>query len=211
MSNDITQLSLSARRAIRALREADCTVAQLAEKTFITTKSLHSSGVLKALRKANLVHICAWRRSESNNCIAVYRYGKGKDAERPKLAPAERAKKTLNKIEAYLLENGPADERTIAAGIGMKIDSLRSFGRMRQFVEVGRGYICGWRSNHPGPYIPIFAAGEGESVPRPPKTPNAERLRFARARRKMRQSGGSVIPHLIFQISKRPDQERVAA
>ena len=77
-----------------------------------------------------------------------------------------------NRFTAILrvLGEGPATPRQIAARLGIPYKCL--YGSVRYLdlmLEEGQVHIVAWarQHGHGGPPIPVYAAGEGDSVPRP--------------------------------------------
>jgi len=78
-------------RIVSLLQRAGCTAPEVAAKVYCTERSAQI--IINKLRVQGDVHIQEWRRS-GNVLVAVYRYGIGTDAEKPKpLTAQERLKR----------------------------------------------------------------------------------------------------------------------
>ena len=78
-------------RVIDLLQRTACTAPELAAKVYCTERSAQQ--MINRLRLAGTVHIQEWRRS-GRVLVAVYRYGIGTDAVKPKpLTAQERLKR----------------------------------------------------------------------------------------------------------------------
>jgi len=78
-------------RIIDLLQRVGCTAPEVASKVYCTERSAQI--IINKLRVQGVVHIQEWRRS-GNVLVAVYRYGIGSDAEKPKpLTAQERLKR----------------------------------------------------------------------------------------------------------------------
>ena len=78
-------------RIIDLLQRVGCTAPELGRKVYCTERSAQI--LINKLRKQGVVHIQEWRRS-GNVMVAVYRYGIGSDAVKPKpLTAQERLKR----------------------------------------------------------------------------------------------------------------------
>jgi hypothetical protein len=82
-------------RIIDLLQRVGCTAPETAAKVYCTERSAQI--LINKLRKQGVVHIQEWRRS-GNVWVAVYRYGIGTDAAKPKpLTAQERLKRWRSK------------------------------------------------------------------------------------------------------------------
>jgi hypothetical protein len=78
-------------RIIDLLQRVGCTAQEVATKVYCTERSAQI--LINRLRQQGVVHIQEWRRS-GNVWVAVYRYGIGSDAAKPKpLTAQERLKR----------------------------------------------------------------------------------------------------------------------
>jgi hypothetical protein len=78
-------------RIVDLLQRVGCTAPEAAAKVYCTERSAQI--LINKLRKQGVVHIQEWRRS-GNVLVAVYRYGIGTDAVKPKpLTAQERLKR----------------------------------------------------------------------------------------------------------------------
>jgi len=78
-------------RIIDLLQRVGCTAPEVATKVYCTERSAQI--LINRLRQQGVVHIQEWRRS-GNVWVAVYRYGIGTDAAKPKpLTAQERLKR----------------------------------------------------------------------------------------------------------------------
>jgi len=78
-------------RIIDLLQLVGCTAPEVATKVYCTERSAQI--LINRLRQQGVVHIQEWRRS-GNVWVAVYRYGIGTDAAKPKpLTAQERLKR----------------------------------------------------------------------------------------------------------------------
>ena len=78
-------------RIIDLLQRVGCTAPEVATKVYCTERSAQI--LINRLRQQGVVHIQEWRRS-GNVLVAVYRYGIGTDAAKPKpLTAQERLKR----------------------------------------------------------------------------------------------------------------------
>ena len=78
-------------RIIDLLQLVGCTAPEVATKVYCTERSAQI--LINRLRQQGVVHIQEWRRS-GNVWVAVYRYGIGSDAAKPKpLTAQERLKR----------------------------------------------------------------------------------------------------------------------
>ena len=78
-------------RIVSLLQRVGCTAPEVAAKVFCTERSAQI--IINKLRVQGDVHIQEWRRS-GNVLVAVYRYGIGSDAVKPKpLTAQERLKR----------------------------------------------------------------------------------------------------------------------
>jgi hypothetical protein len=78
-------------RIIDLLQRVGCTAPEVASKVYCTERSAQI--LINRLRQQGVVHIQEWRRS-GNVWVAVYRYGIGTDAAKPKpLTAQERLKR----------------------------------------------------------------------------------------------------------------------
>jgi len=82
-------------RIVSLLQRVGCTAPEVASKVYCTERSAQI--IINKLRKLGDVHIQEWRRS-GNVLVAVYRYGIGTDAVKPKpLTAQERLKRWRSK------------------------------------------------------------------------------------------------------------------
>jgi len=78
-------------RIVSLLQRVGCTAPEVAAKVYCTERSAQI--IINKLRVQGVVHIQEWRRS-GNVLVAVYRYGIGSDAVKPKpLTAQERLKR----------------------------------------------------------------------------------------------------------------------
>ena len=86
-------------RIIDLLQRVGCTAPEVATKVYCTERSAQI--LINRLRQQGVVHIQEWRRSD-DVWVAVYRYGIGSDAAKPKPMTAQerlkrwRAKESLD-------------------------------------------------------------------------------------------------------------------
>ena len=86
-------------RIIDLLQRVGCTAPEVATKVYCTERS--AQVLINRLRQQGVVHIQEWRRSD-DVWVAVYRYGIGTDAAKPKPMTAQerlkrwRAKESLD-------------------------------------------------------------------------------------------------------------------
>jgi hypothetical protein len=86
-------------RIVSLLQRVGCTAPEVATKVYCTERSAQI--LINRLRQQGVVHIQEWRRS-GNVLVAVYRYGIGSDAAKPKPMTAQerlkrwRAKESLD-------------------------------------------------------------------------------------------------------------------
>ena len=86
-------------RIIDLLQRVGCTAPEVATKVYCTERS--AQVLINRLRQQGVVHIQEWRRSD-DVWVAVYRYGIGSDAAKPKPMTAQerlkrwRAKESLD-------------------------------------------------------------------------------------------------------------------
>ena len=78
-------------RIVNLLQRVGCTAPEVATKVYCTERS--AQRIINRLRQQGVIHIQEWRRSD-DVWVAVYRYGIGTDAAKPKpMTPAERLKR----------------------------------------------------------------------------------------------------------------------
>lgn len=86
-------------RIVNLLQRVGCTAPEVATKVYCTERS--AQVLINRLRQQGVVHIQEWRRS-GKVMVAVYRYGIGTDAAKPKPMTAQerlkrwRAKESLD-------------------------------------------------------------------------------------------------------------------
>ena len=86
-------------RIIDLLQRVGCTAPEVATKVYCTERS--AQRIINRLRQQGVIHIQEWRRSD-DVWVAVYRYGIGSDAAKPKPMTAQerlkrwRAKESLD-------------------------------------------------------------------------------------------------------------------
>jgi hypothetical protein len=86
-------------RIVNLLQRVGCTAPEVATKVYCTERSAQI--LINRLRQQGVIHIQEWRRSD-DVWVAVYRYGIGSDAAKPKPMTAQerlkrwRAKESLD-------------------------------------------------------------------------------------------------------------------
>jgi hypothetical protein len=86
-------------RIVSLLQRVGCTAPEVATKVYCTERSAQI--LINRLRQQGVIHIQEWRRSD-DVWVAVYRYGIGSDAAKPKPMTAQerlkrwRAKESLD-------------------------------------------------------------------------------------------------------------------
>lgn len=86
-------------RIVNLLQRVGCTAPEVATKVYCTERS--AQRIINRLRQQGVIHIQEWRRSD-DVWVAVYRYGIGTDAVKPKPMTAQerlkrwRAKESLD-------------------------------------------------------------------------------------------------------------------
>jgi hypothetical protein len=96
--------ALSMAKVTRALLDGPCSVPELKVISGLSINTLHE--YMRALRKENVVHICAWEKDATGrDSLRVFKLGAGKDRPRGKKSKAQISKECRQRKQDAMLFN----------------------------------------------------------------------------------------------------------
>ena len=98
---------------------------------------------------------------------ALYASGCGDGQPRAILKRQPRSSARLDLIEQMLKEHGPMSYREVARKLGLSPEIVKNARYMNLLVKQERIRIISWRRGKAGPMQAVYAAGQGQSAPRP--------------------------------------------
>jgi len=87
------------------------------------------------------------------------------------------------RLLAVIEQHGALDYRQAAALAGLSPHTVKNAGYVEALLKQRRIHVCGWLRSQSGPPRALFAAGQGEDVPRPTPLTSGEKNRAHRRRR----------------------------
>lgn len=145
------------------------TLAAIAKALGANESTLRNGGYIKALKSAEKLFICGWRRANGNGfSTPVFRAGKGKECPRPKLSQVGRNTPMMIAIVEALKKHGALTYRELATIICSSHTTIKNAKYMEELVAQNRVHVVDWKRNKNGPMAAIYAAGAGFNAPRPP-------------------------------------------
>lgn len=83
------------------------TYLEAAEATRLSSNTIKSARYMDILVKQHRIHVAAWRRNRAGPMTAVYAFGRGESAEKPKpLSTAEKCRRFRDKERALCADRG---------------------------------------------------------------------------------------------------------
>lgn len=116
LSKPVRLGAMSMAKVTRALLEGPCSVRELQTVSGLSSTTLHE--YMRALRKEQVVHICAWEKDATGReSLRVFKLGAGKDVPRGKKTKAQVARECRKRKQDAKLFSLFAEKPVAVLGI----------------------------------------------------------------------------------------------
>lgn len=116
LSKPVRLGAMSMAKVTRALLEGPCSVRELQTVSGLSNTTLHE--YMRALRKEQVVHICAWEKDATGReSLRVFKLGAGKDVPRGKKTKAQVARECRKRKQDAKLFSLFAEKPAAVSGI----------------------------------------------------------------------------------------------
>ncbi len=158
-------------------RKSGMSASDISREAFVGLTTLACGGYLKALRNRGLVHISGWRKTRKGFVTPLYSQGNRPDLPRPEFKDEDRNSEGMKLIVNALERNGSMTYSEAAKVTGLSPNTIKNARYMDILVKQKRIYVCDWKRNRAGPMTAIYAAGNAQSVEKPPPFSRADKAR----------------------------------
>jgi len=177
-------------RILRVLeKKSNLSVSDLSAEAFVGVTTLACGGYIKAMKAQRLIHVSGWRKLNGRFSTPLFSLGNHPDVARPKIDDNCRDAPGMWRILETLQRYGPLNYHDIARFSGLSPNTVKNSGYLSALIAQQRIHIGSWQRSRGGPMLPVYHAGAGISVQKPPPITATEKSRNHRKRERMAERG----------------------
>ena len=173
-------------------KKSNLSVSDISAQAFVGVTTLACGDYLKTMKAQQRIYVSGWRKANGRFSTPLYSFGHQPDVARPKIDDSCRDAPGMRRILETLERYGHLNYHDIARFPGLSPNTVKNSGYLSALIAQQRIHIGSWQRSRGGPMLPIYHAGAGVSVQKPPSITATEKSRNHRERERMAERGRGI-------------------